>query len=298
MERVQPGKRRPARLSRKGGILHSPAPGQRRDRQAEGECSPDIRRYRGAGKDPVERSGHQAGLRGGIRPEAAGRAGEGNRRNGYGRGQGGVLRVPGGDQPGQPTDLLREPDRGIHRSQRHDEGSVRAAAAAVHGSGEHRRTVLNRPRRLERHPEGHRAGQRQRAGGIICSTTTAIKLWCAANNLCQKLKQFRKVGMDGLPDDFKSNPFIVVNDSISHATHLSPHDVGVFPIEAIFHGPGSQLANLKHVENACFLKHSIIHKVVMRDSRAIFQCMLNVSYDLPDDLIVLIIVHRLQLLCP
>ena len=59
-----------------------------------------------------------------VGQEATGRVCPGDRGHEHERRQGGLRPVLRRCQSGQPADLLCQPDRGVHRSQRRDEGSV------------------------------------------------------------------------------------------------------------------------------------------------------------------------------
>ena len=159
------GERRFEELQGQSGVLCASASGRRRHRQASGQCAPDHGGREGPGGDPLERGGHPGGVRGRVRPEAPGRIRSGDRGHGHGRGQGGVRAIPERCLPGQPTDLFRESDCGIHRPQRPYEGPLRPPGAALHGPGQHRGGVHGFDP-LARHPQNHRAGQHQRPGGV------------------------------------------------------------------------------------------------------------------------------------
>ena len=82
----------------------------------------------------------------------------------------------------------------------------------------------------------------------------------AANDVKDAVRRTAELIRDSL-DDAKLDPIIIVDDPVSHSSHLTPHDLGMLPVQIHLDYFSGQFSDLQNIENAGFLKLSVCKKV-------------------------------------
>ena len=108
----------------------------------------------------------------------------------------------------------------------------------------------------------------------------------------QAFSQGGKILIDGVPNDFHSNAFVIVYNAVTQTVHLMPGYVRVGVRDFCVQCVARQFSDLKDVENACLLEHPATHKSIKTDAFTVFESVVDMGYQFAKGLFFPLIAHR------